>query len=84
MAITNPLIGKQMKTVVRTQINNNDPAIAKQTYERLLADGHNEKEVIRMMACVLIAEMADMVKEMREFDLEKYTTMLNDLPTEPE
>lgn len=70
--------------VVRKQIKSNDPPISKRTYERLLAEGHDEKEVIRMMACVLAAEMFYMMKEMREFDIDKYTEMLHALPEEPE
>ena len=36
MEETNPLLGEEMKKVVRNQIKQNDPPETKQTYDRLI------------------------------------------------
>ena len=81
---TNPLLGEEMKKVVRNQIRQNDPPETKQTYDRLIKEGFPKDEVMRQLAVVVAAEIYDVKKNKEPFNQERYIKRLNDLPKEPE
>ena len=81
---TNPLLGEEMKKVVRNQIKKNDPHETKQTYDRLIKEGFPKEEVMRQLAVVVAAEIYDIMKNEEPFNQERYIKRLNDLPQEPE
>ena len=81
---TNPLLGEEMKKVVRNQIRQNDPPETKQTYDRLIKEGFPKDEVMRQLALVVAAEIYDVTKNKEPFNQERYIKRLNDLPKEPE
>ena len=81
---TNPLLGEEMKKVVRNQIRQNDPPETKQTYDRLIKEGFPKDEVMRQLAVVVAAEIYDVMKNKEPFNQERYIKRLNDLPKEPE
>ena len=68
---------------VKEQIANGDPPEVAQTYDRLIADGHPEEEVYKMLACVLSTEMFDIMKQKRVFDRQLYVRRLRNLPELP-
>lgn len=80
---TNPYLGKVIMEAVREQIAIDDPPEVKKTYDRLIADGHPEEEVFKMLACVLSTEMFEMMKQNRIFDRRLYVRRLRDLPKLP-
>ena len=80
---TNPRLGKEMITVIETQIATNNPPETNQTYKRLISEGHTEEEAKKLLACVLTSEMHKILTDKVVFDLARYTKMLNDLPTLP-
>jgi hypothetical protein len=49
--------------VVENQLRNNDPPQTGQTFKRLIAAGHSEKEAKRLIACVVSAEIFDVLKK---------------------
>ena len=77
---TNPLLGKEMKKVVRNQIRQNDPPETKQTYDRLIKEGFPIDEVMRQLAVVVTAEIYDVAKNKEPFNQERYIKRLNKLP----
>lgn len=79
----NPALGAQMKKAVRKQIRSNDPPVTKETCNRLLSEGIEENEVIRLIACVLANEMHAIMKLERPFDVDDYAKMLAKLPVLP-
>lgn len=81
---TNPLLGEEMKKVVRNQIRQNDPPETKQAYDRLIKLGFPIDEVMRQLAVVLAAEIYDVTKSKEPFNQERFIKRLNDLPKEPE
>ena len=81
---TNPLLGEEMKKVVRNQIRQNDPPETKQTYDRLIKEGFPKEEVMRQLAVVVGAEIYDVMKNKEPFNQKRYIKRLNDLPMEPE
>ena len=81
---TNPLLGEEMKKVVKNQIRQNDPPETKQTYDRLIKEGFPIDEVMRQLAVVIAAEIYDVIKNKKPFNQDRYIKRLNDLPKEPE
>jgi hypothetical protein len=81
---TNPLLGEEMKKIVRNQIRQNDPPETKQTYDRLIKEGFPKDEVMRQLAAVVAAEIYDVMKNKEPFNQERFVRRLNDLPKEPE
>ncbi|NWH06281.1 DUF1841 family protein [Desulfobacter latus] len=61
MEETNPYVGEKIIEGVREQIAIDDPPEVKETYDRLIADGHPEQEVLKMLACVLSTEIFEIV-----------------------
>jgi hypothetical protein len=69
--------------VVENQLRNNDPAQTGQTFKRLIEAGHSEKEAKRLLACVVSAEIFDVLKKNEPFNLDRFVKGLNKLPTMP-
>lgn len=76
----NPHISTAILEAVDNQLRGNDPPIVKQTYERLIKEGHTDDQTRRLIAYALLVEMNDMMAVMRMFDIKKYTALLNQLP----
>lgn len=69
--------------VVENQLRENDPPETRATLERLLADGTNHDEAMRLIGCVLSVELFDILRSGSEFDLSRYVRRLQDLPAMP-
>ncbi len=69
--------------VVENQISGNDPPQTRQTLKRLIEAGHSEKEAKRLIACVVSAEIFDVLKKQEPFNLERFVKALDRLPEMP-
>ncbi len=69
--------------VVQNQIRELTPPATKQTFERLISEGHSKEEAMRLLGCVVVAEIFEIVKQNREYDEERYIQALIALPTIP-
>ena len=69
--------------IIENQINSNNPPEAKKTYDRLLADGYPEEEVMKYIGCVVSTEIIDVLKEGRTFNEKSYVKALQALPKLP-
>jgi hypothetical protein len=78
----NPHLQAAIMEVVENQLRNNDPPQTRQTFERLIETGHSEKKAKRLIACVVSAEIFDVLKK-NPFDLDRFVKGLNKLPTMP-
>jgi hypothetical protein len=65
-----------MIDTVLKQINDNDPPIARDTYDRLIDEGASNSEALQMMANALAAEMKRVVAEAGAFDNARYAKLL--------
>jgi len=79
----NPYLKAALLEVVKNQIDVNDPPETKQTLDRLVSEGHSEKEAMELIGCVVSAEMFDIMKKKEAFSLERFVTALNKLPKMP-
>ena len=80
---SNPGLNAAIMEVVDSQIRNNDPPQTSQTLQRLVTDGHSEEEARRLIACVVSAEIFDVLKQQQPFDLNRFVNGLNNLPALP-
>jgi hypothetical protein len=69
--------------VLDNQLKDNDPPETRKTYERLKQEGIEEEETRRLLACVIAAEIFDVVKNNDEFNLARFTQRLSTLPDMP-
>jgi hypothetical protein len=80
---SNPQLQAAIIEVVENQLRNNDPPQTGQTFKRLIAAGHSEKEAKRLIACVVSAEIFDVLKKNEPFNLDRFIKGLNKLPAMP-
>ena len=69
--------------VINNQIRDGTPPETKQTYDRLLADGHSEEEAMVLIGHVVFLEMFAVLKERTTYDEKRYVTALRALPKLP-
>jgi hypothetical protein len=79
----NPVLNAAIMKVVDNQLRSNDPPQTGQTFKRLIAAGHSEEEAKRLIACVVSAEIFDVLKQQQPFDLERFVKGLDTLPALP-
>jgi hypothetical protein len=79
----NPYLKAAILEVVDNQISDNDPPQTRQTYERLLASGLDDEEAKRLIGCVVVSEIFDILKKGETFNLERFVAALERLPKLP-
>jgi hypothetical protein len=79
----NPVLNAAIMKVVDNQLRGNDPPQTGLTLKRLVAAGHSEEEAKRLIACVVSAEVFDVLKQQQPFDLERFVKGLDNLPALP-
>jgi hypothetical protein len=80
---TNPHLQAAIMEVVDNQLRSNDPPQTQQTFNRLVEAGHAENEAKRLIACVVSAEIFDVLKKQEPFNLERFVKGLDKLPALP-
>ena len=80
---TNPVLNAAIMKVVDNQLRSNDPPQTQETLKRLVEAGHSEIEAKRLIACVVSAEIFDVLKQQQPFDLDRFVNGLNNLPALP-
>jgi hypothetical protein len=76
----NPVLRAAVLEVVENQLRDCDPPQARQTYERLVAQGISKEQAKELIATVVAVEMNQMLREMNPFDRERYIVALDKLP----
>ena len=79
----NPVLNAAIMKVVDNQLRSNDPPQTGQTLKRLMAAGHSEEEAKRLIACVVSAEIFDVLNQQQSFNLERFVKGLDNLPALP-
>ena len=80
---TNPHLKAAVLEIVDNQLRANDPLETRSTLERLIAEGHSEKDAKMLIGCVVTSEIFDVMKNKEEFDLDRFVAALNRLPQLP-
>ena len=69
--------------VINNQMRDGTPPETKETYDRLLAEGYPEEEVMKYIGSVVSSEIFSVVKEGRTYDEQRYVAALRALPKLP-
>lgn len=69
--------------VIDNQIENLTPPETKETYDRLLAEGFPEEEVMKYIGCVVSSEIFGILREGKPYNEEAYVKALRALPKLP-
>ena len=80
---TNPILRSTILEVVDNQLRDNDPPETRQTYKRLMADRCSASEAKRLIACVVVSELFEVMKQGRPFDQARFAAALSRLPALP-
>jgi hypothetical protein len=76
-------VRKALFEVIENQMKMDNPPETKETFHRLRAAGYSRKETMRLLACVLLVELNDMVRDNRLYDEATYVEKLMALPEMP-
>ncbi len=79
----NPYLQSAILEVVENQLENNDPPETRQTYERLIREGHSEEDAKKLIGAVVAVEMFSIMKHQKPFDETQFIAALNRLPKIP-
>ena len=80
---SNPELHAAIMKVVENQLRSNEPPQTQQTFKRLREAGHSEDEAKRLIACVVSAEIFDVLKRQEPFNLDRFVKALDRLPALP-
>ena len=76
--------GKMLKEttleVIDTQLRDRTPPETRETYERLMAEGHSDQEARELIAAVLIGEIFDMLQQKNRTTASDMTPRSTDFP----
>ena len=83
MAKHNPRLQRAIFDVIDNQIKGNDPPETRETFNRLLREGHSKTETRKLIGCAIAVEIYDVMKHQRPFDRERFVDNLRRLPELP-
>lgn len=69
--------------VVENQIRDGYPREVKQTYDRLLSEGHSKEETMKLIASAVCIEIFGIMKYKTPFNESRYVRNLSKLPDIP-
>ena len=69
--------------IIENQMRDGTPPETKQTYDRLIADGHSREDTMKMLACVVTVEIFDAMQNGKPHDESRYIAGLHALPELP-
>jgi len=78
-----PQLTQAVLDAVDNQLSDLNPPEAKETYDRLIANGISDKEARRLIAIALSSEMFEMLKYKKDYSPERYIASLRKLPHLP-
>ena len=80
---TSKVLNAAIMEVVANQLRSGDPPQTRQTYDRLKASGLPEDEVRRLLGCVVVHEIFEVVKNGKPYDAVRFVAALDRLPQMP-
>ena len=69
--------------VIENQLRDNNPPITKETYTRLVSEGHSHDETMKLIGCAMTTEIFEIMKNKQPFNEERYSQNLINLPDLP-
>ena len=81
---TNELLHDTVLEGVDNQIRDLNPPATKETFDRLVGEGYDADEARRLIGCVVVSEIFDILKKREPFDEKRFVAALRKLPKLPE
>ena len=78
------LLRGQILEVVENQLRDNEPPETRATLTRLMTEGRSESEAKKLIGCVVVAEMFEVLRQNQDYDQDRYVAALAALPQIPE
>ncbi len=75
----NPYLAKTLVEVVENQLRSGDPAIVRETLERLMCNGHDRDNAVRLISTALIKEIQAVLQTQEPYDSFRYRALLEAL-----
>ena len=75
---------RQILEVVENQLRDNEPPETRATLTRLMAEGHSNYDAKKLIGCVVVAEMFEVLRHHQTYDQDRYVAALAALPEIPE
>jgi hypothetical protein len=79
----NPRLQKAIFDVIDKQIKEDDPPETRETFNRLVREGHSKTETRKLIGCAVVVEIYDIMKHQKPFDRERFVGNLRRLPELP-
>lgn len=79
----NPRLRAAFLEAVDNQLRDNDPPETRQTYDRLLLEGHSDAEAKDLIGAAIAAETYHILKENQPFNHARFVESLRRLPELP-
>ena len=73
-------LAKVIDAVIDQQMAEKNPPETLETYERLLDEGFEKKEVYQLIGKIVGCETAEVIVNKQEFNMERYIAALRELP----
>jgi hypothetical protein len=80
----NPNLREAILKAVENQLANNNPPETKETYRRLIGEGHSEQDAKLLIASVFAVEIFEVVNRREPYNHVRFVQALNRLPEIPE
>lgn len=81
--VANPALRAALLEAVDNQLALGDPPEARQTLERLVAQGYTREGARQLIATAVLSEIFDVMKSGKPYDAERYKGVLARLPRLP-
>ena len=69
--------------VVENQLRADDPPETRETFDRLMEEGHSDAEAKALIAAVVLTEMVDILRTSAPFNRARFVESLDRLPALP-
>jgi hypothetical protein len=80
---TNPELRRVLLEIVHNQLREGNPPETRTTLERLMAEGFTREHALELIACVVSAEIFDVLKNNQLYQETRYLSGLRALPRLP-
>ena len=69
--------------MIDKQIKEDDSPETRETFHRLVREGHSKTETRKLIGCAVVVEIYDIMKHQKPFDRERFVGNLGRLPELP-
>ena len=77
--MANIRLKKLILEVVDNQLKDNNPPVARESYDRLIEAGYSVNEAKEKIGAIVVEEIYDVMKENQPYDEERYTQALKNM-----